>query len=110
MHRDTKEKLAQLVEKKSDAILVAEVDGEIRGTVTIFEDGRSCWLYRFAVANHDQDILNALLNKAKEVAKELGHAQFMVFAPTGRADFEKRYKDAGFNKGDDYTCYWMDIG
>lgn len=108
-NRDAEERLNALIAKNDKAILVAEVDGKIVGTVTIFEDGRSCWLYRFAVKDNNQEVAAGLIQKAREMAKELGHAQFLVYAPANNADFETRYTNAGFTKGGDYSCYWMDI-
>ncbi len=108
-NRDTEERLNILIVKNDKAILVAEADGKIVGTVTIFEDGRSCWLYRFAVKDNNQAVAVKLIQKAREVAKELGHRQFLVYAPVDNADFETRYVNAGFNKGGDYSCYSMDI-
>ena len=108
-NRDTKERLDNLAHKKPSAILVAEHQGSVVGTVTVLEDGRSCWLYRFAVKDNDQYAAEALLKRAKEVAKQFGHSQFLVYAPEGDVRFEERYIGAGFEfeKGGNYTCYWM---
>lgn len=46
---DSKERLRKRVEADPDAILVAEQEGEIVGTVSLIEDGRVAWLFRFAV-------------------------------------------------------------
>ena len=108
--RDTAERLQNLVKQKPDAILVAEDDGKIIGTVTLFEDGRSAWLYRFAVANVDNsiDIAQKLFSRASEILKSMGHTQVLVYAPANNK-FDGRYMSLGFNKGDDYTAYWQDL-
>jgi hypothetical protein len=105
--RDSAERLAKLIAKKPDSILIAENDGKIVGTVTLFEDGRSAWLYRFAVNN--EEVSRILWQKAKEIFKQKGHSQILVYAPVGDKKFEKRYTDLNFNKGSDYTAYWQDI-
>ncbi len=109
--RDGEERLAKLVNEKPDSILVAESNGEVVGTVTVFEDGRSAWLYRFAVRDQDEILIaQALYERAQEILRELGHhTQVLVYAPTGNIDFENRYTALGFKKGNNYTAYWQDI-
>ncbi len=108
--RDTKERIDALESTKPGSVLVAEEDGEILGTVTLFEDGRSAWLYRFAVQQDNETEITKLLNeKALQTMKDRGHTQVLVYAPTGDRHFEDRYTSLGFNKGGDYTAYWQDI-
>jgi predicted N-acetyltransferase YhbS len=108
--RDSKERLRTLIERTQDAILVAEKNGNIVGTVTIFEDGRSAWLYRFAVAKGDEkEVTKALWQKAKEVLKKMGHTQVLVYAPVSDKGFGDRYTDIGFSKGNDFTAYWQNL-
>ncbi len=108
--RDTKARLDGLVTRKPNTILVAERGERIVGTVTLFEDGRSAWLYRFAIQpDGEQEIAAALWSEAKRVMKELGHTQVLVYAPAGDEHFLKRYTSLGFIKGGDYTAYWQDL-
>ena len=108
--RDAKNRIDILAEKKPDCILVAESDEMIVGTVTLFEDGRSAWLYRFAVQKENElEIASKLWEEAKATMKKLGHSQVLVYAPAGNMDFQNRYTFLGFTKGDDYTAYWQDI-
>ncbi len=108
--RDSEDKLKKLVDEKPNAILVAEIDNAIVGTVTLFEDGRSAWLYRFAVKKeNEKEVSSALWNEAKVIMKSRGHSQVLVYAPAGDLNFENRYKDIGFNKGNDFTAYWQDL-
>jgi len=108
--RDTKERLDDLEVSKPGSILVAEDDEKIVGTVTLFEDGRSAWLYRFAVQQENETEITKLLNeKALNTMKERGHTQVLVYAPQGDQHFEERYVELGFNKGNNFTAYWQDI-
>lgn len=108
--RDTKERIDTLEQNKPDSVLVAEEDGKIVGTVTLFEDGRSVWLYRFAtITNNETEITRQLFDRAKEILKMRGHTQVLVYAPTEDNHFEHRYSSLGFNKGGDFTAYWQDI-
>lgn len=108
--RDGAAKLEKLVSEKPDSILIAEEDGKVVGTVTLFEDGRSAWLYRFAIANGQPDsVAGMLYARAVEVLKARGHTQVLVYAPAGDKGFEARYVQLRFNKGSDFTAYWKDL-
>lgn len=109
--RDSTEQLLKLSNKKQGSILVAETEGRIVGTVTLFEDGRSAWLYRFAINNNESstEITDALFSRASDILKSWGHSQVLVYAPTDNKDFENRYTNLGFTKGNDFTAYWKDL-
>ena len=105
--RDSEEKLKRLALTKPNCLLVAEKDEKLVGTVTVFEDGRACWLYRFAY--QDKKIGRALWGHARMVAKELGHTQVLVYAPYDDSSFKELYNELGFNTGNPYTAYWQNI-
>lgn len=109
--RDSKNRLQELTKNKPDSILVAELNNEIMGTVTLFEHGRSAWLYRFAVKNgqHEDMTTVELWNNAKEILKQKGHTQVLVYAPVGEKKFEDRYTRLDFKKGNEFTAFWQDI-
>ena len=107
--RDSEDRLRKLIEQKPEAILVAEHGSDIVGTVTIFEDGRSVWLYRFAVKNQDMEVNKLLWDHAKEICKRLGYTQVLVYAPEGNDAFEERYTKLGFTKGGNFTAYWQNL-
>lgn len=107
--RDSEERLEKLTREKPNAILIAEDNGNIVGTVTLFEDGRLAWLFRFAVVEDSVNVARELYVKAIEILKSKGHKQVLVYSPAGNTQFEERYKELGFNKGDDYTCYCRDL-
>lgn len=108
--RDTKERIDALEASKPGSVLVSEIDNEIVGTITLFEDGRFAWLYRFAVKKeYEKQATKALWKTAKETMKSRGHTQVLVYAPTRDGGFRDRYNDLGFSTGNDYTAYWQDI-
>jgi predicted N-acetyltransferase YhbS len=108
--RDTKERIDTLEANKPNSVLVAEINNEIVGTVTLFEDVRSAWLYRFAVKKeYEEQATKSLWEKAQETMRLRGHTQILVYAPAGNSGFENRYNKLGFNTGGDYTAYWQDI-
>jgi ribosomal protein S18 acetylase RimI-like enzyme len=107
--RDAAERLQKKIEADPDAILVAEIGGKIMGTVSLIDDGRVAWLFRFAVPHNRQDIAKALYDTAIAVLRQRGHSQVQIYAPAGNEQLNRRYEALGFTKGNDYTCYWKDI-
>ncbi len=107
--RDSRERLQKRIEADSDAILVAEENGNIVGTVSLIEDGRVAWLFRFCVAEGVDDIAKALLDKALEALRRKGHQQVLVYTSVGNENLNSRYEKLGFTKGGDYTCFWKNI-
>lgn len=110
-NRDAKEKLQKRTENDPDAILIAEENGKIVGTISLIEDGRVAWLFRFCVLEKENqdEIAEALLKKATESLKGKGHNQVLVYSPVGNEKLDIRYKKLNFEKGGDYTCFWKDI-
>jgi N-acetylglutamate synthase-like GNAT family acetyltransferase len=109
--RDSAERLEKKITQDSEAIWVCEFDGKLIGTVSIIEDGRTAWLFRFAISKNQReaDIAHLLYEKVVEVLKKKGHKQVLVYAPTKNVIFKNRYNDLGFHEGGDYTCYWREI-
>lgn len=66
--RDSPDKVAALIERDPDALLVAELDGELVGTLIAGWDGWRAHLYRLAVhpAHRRRGIARALLAVAEE--------------------------------------------
>jgi predicted N-acetyltransferase YhbS len=110
-NRDSEDRLRKRTEANPDAIFVAEQGNKLVGTVSLIEDGRVAWLFRFAVQQNEDEstITKALCNKALEALKAKGHDQVLVYTPIGDGRLHDRYSDLGFNRGGDYTCYWKDI-
>jgi len=110
-NRDSESRLQKRIEADPDAILVAENDAKLVGTVSLIEDGRVAWLFRFAVeqGTNEPAITKALYDHAAAALKAKGHNQVLVYTPVGNAELDGRYESLKFNRGSDYTCYWKDI-
>jgi len=110
-NRDSAERLQKRIEADPDAILVAEQDDKIVGTVSLIEDGRVAWLFRFAVQQGENEptITQTLCDAAFSALKAKGHNQVLAYTPVGNNGLENRYETLGFNRGGDYTCYWKNI-
>lgn len=105
--RDSESRLKNKIEADPDAILVAEEDGKLTGTVSLIDDGRVAWLFRFAVT--EIEVAKLLHDRAIETLRLKGHSQVLVYTPVGNEVLNGRYEELGFTKGDDYTCYWKEI-
>ncbi len=105
--RDSEDRIAQRVKDDKDAILIAEQDGELVGTLSIIEDARVAWLFRFAVK--DNEAAAQLYAAAVELLRQRGHKQILVYSPTDDEQLDKRYKSLGFTQGGNYTCYATNI-
>ena len=107
--RDAADRLQRKIEADPDAIIVAEQDGKLLGSVSLIDDGRVAWLFRFAVPQDRLDVVQALHDRATALLKERGHAEVLVYTPVGNQDLNGRYEQLGFTKGGDYTCYWKGL-
>ena len=110
-NRDSAKRLRMRTAADPDAIWVAVRGGVIIGTVSLIEDGRVAWLFRFAVArvSDEAQVAKALVARAEHSLLSKGHHQVLVYTPLGNERLNARYKELGFTKGSDYTCYWKDL-
>ena len=107
--RDSREILAKKINQDPDAILLYEEEGEIIGTISLIEDGRVAWLYRFIVKDFEPSVTKQLYEKAVQTLKSRGHTQVLVYSEPNNEPLDQRYEQLGMTKGGDYTCYWKDI-
>ena len=105
--RDSEVCLSKGVEEDPYSILVCELEGAIIGTISLIENARTAWLFRFAVVNNSYKdaVTNALYNEAAHILRQRGHTQVLVYGPQGDEDFIQRYSALSFEKGADYTCF-----
>ena len=107
--RDGRERLAKKIADDPEAILVYEQDGELLGTISIIEDGRVAWLYRFVVPGFDPEISRQLYERATGVLKSRGHREVLIYSTAGECKLDEHYKSLGMTKGGNYTCFWKAI-
>ncbi len=111
MARDAPDRLASVIAARPDAIWVAEQNGAIIGTVSLVDDGRIAWLYRFAVVSGPDAlaITRELYSVGCKILRDRGHKEVLVYSPVGNASLDARYKDFGMTQGGAYTCYWTKL-
>lgn len=107
--RDGRERLAAKIAEDPQAILVYERDNELLGTISIIEDGRVAWLYRFVVGDFEPEITRELYDAATKILKERGHSEVLVYTPVGDKNLDARYDSLGMTKGGDYTCFYKEL-
>ena len=107
--RDSEERLNKKTETDPDAILVAVDDNQLLGSISLIDDGRVAWLFRFTVKDNDINVAQELKNEATAILKKRGHTQVLVYTPVGNSVLDSRYVELGFTKGYDYTCYWQEV-
>lgn len=109
--RDSREKIESALARDPDSLLVFEQDGKILGTISLIENGRVAWLFRFAVSNvsNQQEIAAALYSHAKNILASRGHDQVLVYSDPTNDSLNERYRQLGMTEGGLYCCFWNQI-
>ena len=107
--RDGRERLASKIADDPEAILVCEKDLALVGTISIIEDGRVAWLYRFVVKDNDKAVAGELYDAATANLKARGHSEVLVYTPADDETLAGRYDELGMTRGGAYTCYYKEI-
>jgi hypothetical protein len=110
-NRDSQQRLDSIIQNDPEAILVYEHENQVIGTISIIEDTRVAWLFRFAVMKGDfeQQCSKALYDAATKILYDRGHTQILVYTPEGDERLKNRYQELGMNEGGTYTCFWVDL-
>lgn len=107
--RDGRDRLAKKIAADPEAILVCENNGELIGTISLIEDGRVAWLYRFIVKDFDLATTQELYARALDTLRSRGHTQVLVYSSVDDVKLDERYESLGMTKGDNYRCFWQEI-
>ncbi len=109
--RDTPSKLRETA-RAGDLYVVENSSGEIVGSFIILDNPHTFWLIRFVIDPEAEDLLTVgglLAKKAQEIAQERGHGSIIVYTDSDNQSLNQRYMDLGFNKSDEYRCYWKRV-
>ena len=109
--RDSATRLQAQIREAPDSILVAIEDDHLVGTVSLIEDARVAFLFRFAVVDTPSASAAAkgLYDRAAAVLRSHGHNQVLVYSPVGNDSLDHRYEALGMAKGGDYSCFWTEL-
>lgn len=105
--RDSADKLETITTTDPQSILVCVQGSDILGTISLIENPRVAWLYRFATKR--EDAAKALYDAACTILKSRGHTQVLVYSPLDHPNLDQRYSTLGLNKGSPYTCFWKTL-
>jgi hypothetical protein len=105
-HRDSREILLHKVTIDPQSIIVDDEDGQILGTISLVEDGRVAWFYRFVTKDNNLGVAEALFTAASGVLKSRGHPEVLTYSDPTREDLNVRYQALGMEKGGDYECFY----
>lgn len=106
---DSEDNLKSMIEKDSNSILVAEINGKIVGNLLIVPyGGKVAYLFRLAVKKEfrQQGIATKLIKKAEEIIKQSGVLEFGLYVDSGNLSLHDFYKERGF-KISPATYYYM---
>jgi len=105
--RDTRDKILEEITKETAIFLVAEIDGQVVGSVLGTHDGRKGWINRLATAPEfrQRGIARLLLKEAEDKIHELGIeiiACLIEDYNRGSMDF---FQHAGYTKHTDIIYF-----
>jgi ribosomal protein S18 acetylase RimI-like enzyme len=101
---DTRAAVTALLERDPDAVILAEHDGELIGSIIAGWDGWRCHLYRLAVrpAWRKQGVGSALLRTAENKFKALGVARIDAMVLDSNDLGQYLWLASGYRKQDDW--------
>lgn len=109
---DRPEAVLALVERDPEALLVAEHDGRLVGTIIAGWDGWRSHLYRLAVCpDHRRlGIGQALLSRAEERLRDLGARRFDAMVLDGNELGQSIWAAAGYRRQDEWGRWVKPVG
>ena len=101
---DTHEAVTALLSRDPDAVIMAEQDGELVGSVIAGWDGWRCHLYRLAVrpAWRRRGVGSALLRAAEDRFKAVGAARADAMVLDGNDLGQSLWRASGYRRQDDW--------
>jgi ribosomal protein S18 acetylase RimI-like enzyme len=101
---DTRAAVTALLDRDPDAVILAEHDGDLIGSIIAGWDGWRCHLYRLAVrpAWRKQGVGSALLSTAENRFKVLGAARIDAMVLDSNDLGQYLWRASGYRKQDDW--------
>jgi len=108
---DQPEEIKKKTTRDADLFIVAEVDGEIIGTVMGGFDGRRGMMYHLAVEKkyRKQGIATNLVNELEKRLRAKGCIRYYVLVTKDNQEAIKFYEKLGWELMDDLLAYGKDI-
>jgi ribosomal protein S18 acetylase RimI-like enzyme len=101
---DTRQAVTALLGRDPDALILAEQDGELVGSIIAGWDGWRCHLYRLAVRPdwRRKGVASALLRAAEDRFKRLGGSRADAMVLDGNDLGQNLWQASGYRKQDDW--------
>jgi ribosomal protein S18 acetylase RimI-like enzyme len=108
---DTREAVTVLLRRDPDAVILAEQDGELIGSVIAGWDGWRCHLYRLAVhpAWRRRGVGSALLGAAEDRFKALGAARIDAMVLDSNDLGQRLWRASGYRRQDNWRRWVKDL-
>jgi ribosomal protein S18 acetylase RimI-like enzyme len=108
---DGPEEIAKKIQRDADLFLVAEVGGEIVGTVLGGFDGRRGMIYHLAVAAsfRQHGIGEALMEELEQRLRAKGCIRYYLLVTKDNTDAVRFYEARGWKQMDDLFLFGKDI-
>jgi ribosomal protein S18 acetylase RimI-like enzyme len=108
---DTREAVTALLARDPDAVILAEHDGELIGSVIAGWDGWRCHLYRLAVrpAWRRKGVGSALLRAAEDRFKALGAARADAMVLDSNDLGQNLWRANGYRRQDDWRRWVKEL-
>lgn len=105
---DSRENLATKINRDPDSILVAEVDGQVVGSVYIMADGWSAFIYRLVVgmSARQHGIGTRLMEAAEEQLRSKGVPEVALFVNADNTELQRWYEKRGYGGTHLFRCMW----
>jgi len=109
---DTREAVTALLGRDPDAVIVAEHEGELVGSVIAGWDGWRCHLYRLAVRpdRRRQGVASALRQAAEDRFRAVGAARADAMVLDGNGLGQSLWRAGGYVRQDEWRRWVKKIG
>ena len=107
--RDSQEKLSLISARDPEAVWVYMKGNEMLGSISLIEDSRVAWLFRFVVKDNSTLVAQKLYDRAVEIFRKRGHTQVLVYCPIDDKDLIDRYEALGMTTGSKFLSFWSEI-
>ena len=109
---DTQERLAEKVKRDPGSIMVATLDQEVIGTVSIMEDGRMAFIFRLGVKGEHrrQGIGTKLMEEAERLLRNRDHEKIHILVKEEDEELQGYYDRHGYKEGGHYRWRYKELG
>ena len=108
---DSEERMSEKITRDPESILVATVDDQIVGTVSIMEDGRMPFIFRLAVRedHRGKGISLKLMEEAEKRLRDRGYTEVNILVDERDEELKDYYKKQCYEEGNLYRWLYKEI-